>query len=197
MAAGPQKLELNDADPNSDDINLTEANPDESNNTQDPIESTEFALKLINSVKSMNNGEITHYDLVNSYSTEDELKCLILFVKALPYKPIVPMYPQTPFLFFKGVVLPSSFNLSENDVIDIENYAKGKNSSIFDDMHLHDLEDYYLDGYENAVRIYNDMLEKTRNAYFSNVKQAKAQVLEISAAMTCGFVILLILLGIS
>ena len=51
--------------------------------------------------------------------------------------------------------MPRSFNLSENDAIDIENYAKTKNSEIFADMHLHDLEDYYLDGYENAVRIYN------------------------------------------
>jgi len=93
--------------------------------------------------------------------------------------------------------LPRSFNLSENDAIDIENYAKTKNSEIFADMHLHDLEDYYLDGYENAVRIYNDMMEKTRNSYLSNVKQAKSQVLEVSAALVCGFVIILVLFGLS
>lgn len=163
----------------------------------DALESTEFALKLVNSVRSMNSGEITHYELINSFSMADELKCLILFVKALPYEPIVQMYPEAPFLFFKGVAMPRSFNLSENDAIDIENYAKGKNSQIFEDMHLHDLDDYYLDGYENAIRIYNDMMEKTRNSYFSSVKQAKSQVLEISAALVCGFVIILVLLGLS
>mgnify|MGYP001201956079 FL=1 len=168
-----------------------------SSDNSEELESTEFALKLVNSVKSMNNGEITHYDLINSYSMADELKCLILFVKALPHEPIVQMYPETPFLFFKGVAVPRSFNLSENDAIDIENYAKGKNSEIFEDMHLHDLDDYYLDGYENAVRIYNDMMEKTRNSYLSSVKQAKSQVLEISAALLCGFIIILVLLGLS
>ena len=171
------------------------------NNDEQPgqkvVESSEFALKLVNSVKAMNNGEISHYDLINAYSMADELKCLILFIKALPYDPIVQMYPETPFLFFKGVALPRSFNLSENDAIDIENYAKTKNSEIFADMHLHDLEDYYLDGYENAVRIYNDMMEKTRNSYLSNVKQAKSQVLEVSAALVCGFVIILVLFGLS
>ncbi|GIR44115.1 MAG: hypothetical protein CM15mP54_09690 [Paracoccaceae bacterium] len=37
---------------------------------------------------------------------------------------------------------------------------KGKNSEYFKDLHLHDLEAYYLDAYESAVRIYNDMVEK-------------------------------------
>jgi len=180
-----------------DQADLSDVNVENQPDSEEQIESTEFALKLVNSVKSMNNGEITHYDLVNSYNMADELKCLILFVKALPYQPITPMYPETPFLFFKGVVVPRSFDLSENSVIDIENYAKGKNSSIFEDMHLHDLDDYHLDGYENAVRIYNDMLEKTRNAYFSSVKQAKSQVLEISAALLCGFIIILVLFGLS
>ena len=180
-----------------DQADLSDVNVENQPDGEEQIESTEFALKLVNSVKSMNNGEITHYDLVNSYNMADELKCLILFVKALPYQPITPMYPETPFLFFKGVVVPRSFDLSENSVIDIENYAKGKNSSIFEDMHLHDLDDYHLDGYENAVRIYNDMLEKTRNAYFSSVKQAKSQVLEISAALLCGFIIILVLFGLS
>ena len=180
-----------------DQADLTDVNVENQPDSEEQIESTEFALKLVNSVKSMNIGEITHYDLVNSYNMADELKCLILFVKALPYQPITPMYPETPFLFFKGVVVPRSFDLSENSVIDIENYARGKNSSIFEDMHLHDLDDYHLDGYENAVRIYNDMLEKTRNAYFSSVKQAKSQVLEISAALLCGFIIILVLFGLS
>ena len=73
---------------------------------------------------------------------------------------------------------------------------KGKNSEYFQDLHLHDLEAYYLDAYESAVRIYNDMVEKTRASYISNVKQAKSQVIEISAAIICGLVVILALFGL-
>ena len=62
--------------------------------------SDDFAFKLVNAVKSLNQGEISYYELVNSFSLADELKCLYLFVKALPYEPIIPIYPETPFLFF-------------------------------------------------------------------------------------------------
>ena len=65
------------------------------------------------------------------------------------------------------------------------------------DLHLHDLEPYYLDAYESAVRIYNDMAEKTRNSYLANVKQAKSQVIEVSAAMVCGLIVILALFGLS
>jgi hypothetical protein len=41
------------------------------------------------------------------------------------------------------------------------------------------------------------MVEKTRGSYLSNVKQAKSQVVEISAALVCGFVVILALIGIS
>ena len=64
--------------------------------------SDDFAFKLVNAVKSMNQGEISYYELVNSFSFADELKCLYLFVKALPYDPIIPIYPETPFLFFSS-----------------------------------------------------------------------------------------------
>ena len=163
----------------------------------DPLESSEFALKMINAVKSMNMEEISHYEMVNSFTLADELKCLFMFIKALPYNPIVPMYPETPFLFFKGVVVPRSFDLTEEIAMDIETFMKGKNSEYFKDLHLHDLDPYYLDAYESAVRIYNDMVEKTRTSYLSNVKQAKSQVIEISAAVVCALVVVLALIGIS
>ena len=86
----------------------------EQDNGIDPRESSEFALKMINAVKSMNNGEITHHEMVNSFSLAGELKCLYLFVKALPYNPIAKIYPEAPFLFFKGVPTPQSFDLSED-----------------------------------------------------------------------------------
>ena len=187
---------------------LEDVNSDLSDQTSDDIaeeadlepgtvESSEFALKMINAVKSMNMEEISHYEMVNSFTIADELKCLFMFIKALPFTPIVQMYPETPFLFFKGVILPRSFDLTEEIAMDIETFMKGKNSEYFKDLHLHDLDPYYLDAYESAVRIYNDMIEKTRTSYLSNVKQAKSQVIEISAAVVCALVIVLALIGIS
>ena len=180
---------------------LEEDSSENTNTDQDEapqlLESSEFALKMINSVKAMNNGELSHYEMVNSFSLADELKCLFMFIQALPHRPIVPMYPETPFLFFKGVLLPRSFDLTEEMAHDVETFMKGKNSEYFRDLHLHDLESYYLDAYESAIRIYNDMVEKTRASYLSNVKQAKSQVIEISAAIVCGLVVILALVGLS
>ena len=177
-----------------DEIDDAELNEDENRPVE---ESSEFALKMINSVKAMNSGELSHYEMINSFSLADELKCLFMFIQALPHRPILPMYPETPFLFFKGVALPRSFDLTEEMAHDIETYMKGKNSEYFKDLHLHDLESYYLDAYESAVRIYNDMVEKTRLNYLANVKQAKSQVVEISAALVCGLVVVLALVGLS
>ena len=191
-----------DSKPEELDSNLSEQDDRENaeiqeDKTPDFAESSEFALKMINAVKSMNLEEITHYEMVNSFALANELKCLFMFIKALPYSPIIPMYPETPFLFFKGVPLPRSFDLSEEMANDIETFMKGQNSDYFNELHLHDLDPYYLDAYERAVRIYNDMVEKTHGSYLSNVKQAKSQVVEISAALVCGFVVIFALIGIS
>ena len=163
----------------------------------DPRESSEFALKMINAVKSMNIGEITHHEMVNSFSMAGELKCLYLFIKALPYNPIAKIYPEVPFLFFKGVPTPQAFDLSEDMASDIETFMKGQNSEYYADLRLHDLEQPYLDAYESGIRIYNDMVEKTRDSYHVNVKLAKAQVMEISAVFVCLVVIFLTILGLS
>ena len=177
-----------------EEMDVSEVDHDENKPRE---ESSEFALKMINSVKAMNNGEMSHYEMVNSFSLADELKCLFMFIQALPHRPIVPMYPEAPFLFFKGVLLPRSFDLTEEMTHDIETFMKGKNSEYFKDLHLHDLEAHYLDAYESAVRIYNDMVEKTRMSYLANVKQAKSQVIEISAAIVCGLVVIMALFGLS
>ena len=183
-------------DASSDDSDEELINED--NNKAESLGSSEFALKMINAVKSMNNDEISHYEMVNSFTIADEMKCLFMFIKALPYSPIVPMYPETPFLFFKGVLFPRSYDLTEEIAMDIETFMKGRNSEYFKDLHLHDLDPYYLDAFkESAVRIYNDMVEKTRTSYLSNVKQAKSQVIEISAALVCVMVVVLALVGMS
>ncbi len=188
---------LIDAEKNVDAFDFNDEVETSEENEQPKEESSEFALKMINSVKAMNNDEITHYEMVNNFTLADEQKCLFMFIKALPHRPIVPMYPETPFLFFKGVALPRSFDLTEEIANDIETFMKGKNSEYFSDLHLHDLDPYYLDAYESAVRIYNDMVEKIRASYLANVKQAKSQVIEISAAIMCGLVVVLALFGLS
>ena len=185
------KEDIDDLDVDDNEL----ADEEEIDTTQE--ESSEFALKMINSVKAMNSEQISHYEMVNAFTLADELKCLFLFIKSLPHSPILPMYPETPFLFFKGVVLPKSFNLTEDMATDIETFMKGKNSEYFNELHLHDLTPYYLDAYESAVRIYNDMVDKARISYMSSVKQAKSQVIEISAAIVCGFVIILALMSMT
>ena len=160
-------------------------------------ESSEIAIKLVNAVKSMNSGEITHYEMVNSFNSSNELQCLFLFVKALPYNPIAKIYPETPFLFFKGVSVPTSFDLSDETAADIETFMLGQNSELYSDLRLHDLEQPYLDAYESAIRIYNDMVEKSRDSYHASVKLAKSQVIEVSAVFVCLIIILLTVIGIS
>jgi len=182
------------------DTDSDESYDDEVHGETDEISSKisdDFAFKLVNAVKSMNQGEISYYELVNSFSLADELKCLYLFVKALPYDPIIPVYPETPFLFFKGVPVPRAFDLSEEQARDIENFMKGQNSDYYTDLRLHDLDSNYLDAYESAIRIYNDLLDKTRRSYQENVKLAKSQVMEVSAVLVCIFVIVITLIGIS
>ena len=195
--------EQNEADNNpfdlqSESFDLENQIDGETDETEVPAEeSSAFALKMINSVKAMNSGELSHYEMVNSFSLAGELKCLFMFIKGLPHRPILPMYPEAPFLFFKGVTVPRSFDLTEEMANDVETFMKGNNSEYFNELHLHDLEPYYLDAYESAVRIYNDMVEKTRANYLANVKQAKSQVIEISAAIVCGLVVVLALVGLS
>ena len=185
------------------DENLENAKSDVNNTEKDqavgvdPRESSEFALKMINAVKSMNVGEITHHEMVNSFSVADELKCLYLFIKALPYNPIAKIYPEVPFLFFKGVPTPQAFDLSEDMASDIETFMKGQNSEYYADLRLHGLEQPYLDAYESGIRIYNDMVEKTRDSYHVSVKLAKSQVMEVSAVFVCLVVIFLTILGLS
>ena len=183
-----------------DEQNITSVDVEDISSDETDVEvivSTDFAFKLVNAVKSMNLGEISYYELVNSFALADELKCLYLFVKALPYQPIIPIYPETPFLFFKGVPVPRAYDLSEEIARDIENFMKGQNSGYYTDLRLHDLDEAYLDSYESAIRIYNDMIDKTRRSYQENVKLAKSQVFEISAVMVCMFVIILTLISIS
>ena len=180
--------------------NIKEVTTSDSKENQEEVDtkaSSEFALKLVNALKSLNNEEITHYEMVNLFTSHEELRCLFLFIRALPYNPIVKIYPEAPFLFFKGITVPQSFDLSEEMVRDIETFMKGQNSEYYSDLRLHDLEQTFIDAYESAIRIYNDMVEKTRDSYHTSVKLAKTQVFEISAVFVCLFILALTLIGIS
>lgn len=182
-------------DPFDDNPTLENTELEEEANTSKA--SSDLALKLVNAIKSMNSEEITHYEMVNLFSKSEELKCLYLFIRSLPYNPIAKIYPEAPFLFFKGVSLPKVFDLSEEVARDVETFMKGQNSEYYNDLRLHDLEQPYLDAYESAIRIYNDMVEKTRDSYHANVKLAKSQVMEVSAVFVCLFIILVTIIGIS
>ena len=179
------------------DENNEEAHTEENQEELNSKASSEFALKLVNALKSLNNEEITHYEMVNLFNSPEELRCLFLFIRALPYNPIVKIYPEAPFLFFKGISVPQSFDLSEEMARDIETFMRGQNSEYYSDLRLHDLEQPFIDAYESAIRIYNDMVEKTRDSYHASVKLAKSQVFEISAVFVCLFILILTLIGVS
>ena len=183
---------------NKNEIKIAGGTTDDQSDEHDNSKATsEFALKLVNALKSLNNEEINHYEMVNLFSSPEELRCLFLFIRALPYNPIVKIYPEAPFLFFKGISVPKSFDLSEEMARDIETFMKGQNSEYYSDLRLHDLEQPSIDSYESAIRIYNDMVEKTRDSYHASVKLAKSQVFEISAVFVCLFVLVLTLIGVS
>ena len=189
---------IEEPEKNKTEIKIVGSTPGDQSDEQDNSKATsEFALKLVNALKSLNNEEINHYEMVNLFSSPEELRCLFLFIRSLPYNPIVKIYPEAPFLFFKGISVPKSFDLSEEMAGDIETFMKGQNSEYYSDLRLHDLEQPYIDAYESAIRIYNDMVEKTRDSYHASVKLAKSQVFEISAVFVCLFVLLITLIGVS
>ena len=189
---------IEEPEENKTEIKIVGSTPGDQSDEQDNSKATsEFALKLVNALKSLNNEEISHYEMVNLFSSPEELRCLFLFIRSLPYNPIVKIYPEAPFLFFKGISVPKSFDLSEEMAGDIETFMKGQNSEYYSDLRLHDLEQPYIDSYDSAIRIYNDMVEKTRDSYHASVKLAKSQVFEISAVFVCLFVLLITLIGVS
>lgn len=157
---------------------------------------TEFGIKLVNSVKAMNLGEISYHEMVSNFTLADDLKCLYLFLKAAPYSPIAPIYPQEPFFLFKGVKVPTAFDLSESEAVTITTYMESEHPEYFHELRLHDLDQYHIDAYERAIRIYNDMVDKTRSSYHSQVKEARSQIIEISAVIICLLIILVVMVGL-
>ena len=90
MAAEAEKTtEIENAEISNGDLNAANNEIEASSEEELSHDKSEFALKLVNAVKSMNSGELSYHEMINSFVLADELKCLFLFIKR---------YPTIPFL---------------------------------------------------------------------------------------------------
>ena len=153
----------------------------------------DFALKLVDTLVGFNDQQISSYELPNRFFTTEELNCFCLFANSLPINALPAIYPENGFLLFRGVPVPKSVNLTSSGLEEIEYILQSSNSIELKSLHLSDLAPDLLNSYQIATEIYNDKVNKVRASYMANVKNAKSQVLEISAAVVCGFVIILTL----
>ena len=154
---------------------------------------SDFAIKMVETLVSFNDQQISSYELPNRFFTKDELSCFGLFAKSVPVNPLPAIYPEDGFLLFRGVPVPKSVNLTSANLEEIEHNLQASNSIDPNSIHLSDLAPDMINAYQIATQIYNDRVEKIRASYLANVKNAKTQVMEISAAVVCGFVIILTL----
>ena len=154
---------------------------------------SDFAIKMVDTLTSFNDQQISSYELPNRFFTKDELSCFGLFSKSVPVNPLPAIYPEDGFLLFRGVPVPKSVNLTSSNLEEIEHILQTTNSTDLNSIHLSDLAPDMINAYQMATQIYNDRVEKIRASYLANVKNAKTQVIEISAAVVCGFVIILTL----
>ena len=154
---------------------------------------SDFAIKMVETLVSFNDQQISSYELPNRFFTKDELSCFGLFAKSVPVNPLPAIYPEDGFLLFRGVPVPKSVNLTSANLEEIQHNLQTSNSIDLNSIHLSDLAPDMINAYQIATQIYNDRVEKIRASYLANVKNAKTQVMEISAAVVCGFIIILTL----
>ena len=157
---------------------------------------TDFAIQLVETLISLNNDEISSYEAINRFTTKAELSCLIIFARSVPLSPIAAVYPEGAFLIFKGVAVPKSVNLTQEKLTEIEEKIMAGNDIGNDNLHLLDLPPEMLTAFEIAVTIYNGKAEKIRTSYLAAVKNAKAQVIEVSAAVVCVSIIVITALAL-
>lgn len=178
-----------DFENNDDTVNEIEVRSEQE---QQKFES-DFALKMVDTLSSFNEQKISSYELPNRFFTKDELSCFGLFSKSVPVNPLPAIYPEDGFLLFRGVPVPKSVNLTSANLEEIEHILQTNNSTDVNSIHLSDLAPDMINSYQMATQIYNDRVEKIRSSYLANVQNAKTQVMEVSAAVVCGFVIILTL----
>ena len=158
---------------------------------------SDFAIKMVETLVAINEKQISIYELPNRFFTTDELNCFGFFSNSVPVNPLPAVYPENGFLLFRGVPVPKSVNLMSASLEEIENSIKSSTPADAHGQQLSDLGSDIINAYQIATQIYNDRVEKIRTSYLSNVKNAKAQVMEISAAVVCGFVIILTLVSLA
>ena len=154
---------------------------------------SDFALKMVDTLVSFNDQQISLHELPNRFFTKDELACFGLFAKSVPLNPLPAIYPENGFLLFRGVPVPKALNLTSINLEEIQNALQTSNSIDLNNLHLSEFAPDMINAYQMGTQIYNDRLDKVRASYFVNVKNAKTQVVEVSAAVVCGFVIILTL----
>tara|TARA_B100000767_G_scaffold148346_1_gene139757 strand:- start:8630 stop:9244 length:615 start_codon:yes stop_codon:yes gene_type:complete len=178
--------------PSSDAEESVEDAEDNSEKDQQRSEA-DFALKLVETLVGLNDQVISNYELSNRFFTIEELICFGFFAKSVPLNPLSAIYPENGFLLFKGVPVPKSVNLTSSNLAEIERTVQSSGSTGTQINQLSDLAPDMLNAYQMATQIYNDRLSKIAATYMANVKNAKTQVIEVSAAVVCGFVIILTL----
>ncbi|MBT6342289.1 MAG: hypothetical protein HOJ51_02580 [Tateyamaria sp.] len=158
---------------------------------------SDFAIKMVETLVAINEQQISSYELPNRFFTTDELICFGFFSNSVPINPLPAVYPENGFLLFRGVPVPMSVNLTSATLEEIEQVTKSSISNDALGQQLSDLGSDMINAYQIATQIYNDRVEKIRTSYLANVKNAKAQVVEISAAFVCGLVIILTLVSLA
>ena len=156
----------------------------------------DFALALVNTLIGFNNQEFSSFEIPSRFSARDETCCFALFAQAAPINPIPATYPEGNFLFFKGVPVPHSANLTPAGLDEIEQVLASNYSIGFGDLNLADLDPVMINSHQMAVKIYNDRVDKMRTTYLATVKDAKSQVTEVCVAALCGFAVVLILVSL-
>ena len=154
---------------------------------------SDFAIKMVDTLVSFNDQQISLHEFPNRFFTKDELACFGLFAKSVPINPLPAIYPENGFLLFRGVPVPKGVNLTSINLEEIQNALQTSNSIDLNNLHLSEFAPDMINAYQMGTQIYNDRLDKVRASYFVNVKNAKTQVVEVSAAVVCGFVIILTL----
>jgi hypothetical protein len=197
LAEEEEKIEATQENDVSQEALAEEAEDEEPSEADRLKLQSDFALKLVDTVVAFNDRQISSYEIPNRFFTKDEVACFLNFLNAVPINPLPAIYPEDGFLIFRGVTVPKSVNLSEANKREIEQAMRAGNEEEVQATHLSDLEPDMLNSFQIATQIYNNRVEKTRVSYLANVRAAKGQVTEISAAVVCGFVIILTLASLT
>ena len=158
---------------------------------------SDFAIKMVDTLIAINEQQISSYEITDRFFTTDELSCFGFFSNSVPINPLPAVYPENGFLIFRGVPVPKAVNLTTSTLEEIRHIIKSSVPEDVQGLQLSDLSSEIINAYQIATRIYNDRVEKIQLSYLANVKSAKAQVMEISAAVVCGFVIILTLVSLA